>query len=237
MWPPGCGHRPSRRRWAVTRVSHLPSSPDRPLRAEVCCRSIRRPRPVDCAGVVTPWRKQPWLSSRLRQVDGADRPGDARRAGGTGARLRVAHRSLRSGQAERRACECRAASRVRCAGCAPRRLRRARSRIRSILIGCDLVESKSPVLTPRQLGRSRQRGAGCGRRAATRAPFAAGALEAALSLLSAGEPGRCRAFSLESAVVFDLVPEARWRTVAGADAFDDLDTPDDLARLGLRAPD
>ena len=60
------------------------------------------------------------------------------------------------------------------------------------------------------------------------------ALDAARGLLSAG--ARSLRALLE-AVVFDLVAEARWRTVADADAFDDLDTPDDLARLGLRAPD
>jgi molybdopterin-guanine dinucleotide biosynthesis protein A len=59
------------------------------------------------------------------------------------------------------------------------------------------------------------------------------ALDAARGLLAAGERS-LRA--LLASVRFELVPEARWRKVAEADAFADLDTPDDLARLGLRAP-
>jgi molybdopterin-guanine dinucleotide biosynthesis protein A len=35
---------------------------------------------------------------------------------------------------------------------------------------------------------------------------------------------------------YDVVPEVAWRAVADADTFDDVDTPEDAARLGIDLP-
>jgi len=104
-----------------------------------------------------------------------------------------------------------------------------------VLLGCDLVRVESPLLA---LLADWDGGSSAvptldGRPQLVCARYGSGALEAARALLAAGE--RSLRAVLE-AVSIDLVPESRWRTVAGADAFDDLDTPEDLARLGLRAP-
>jgi molybdopterin-guanine dinucleotide biosynthesis protein A len=105
-----------------------------------------------------------------------------------------------------------------------------------VLLGCDLVRVEIPVLAliagwdgaptvVPMVGEMPQ--LVCAR-------YGADALEAARALLAAGE----RALrALVDAVAIDRLPEARWRAVADADAFADLDTRDDLARLGLRAPD
>ena len=42
--------------------------------------------------------------------------------------------------------------------------------------------------------------------------------------------------ALLAATTVELVAEEEWRTVATAAAFDDVDTPDDAARLGLAGP-
>jgi molybdenum cofactor guanylyltransferase len=104
-----------------------------------------------------------------------------------------------------------------------------------VLLGCDLVRVERPLL-----------GLLAGWDGApTVVPIAGGqpqlvcarygpdALDVARRLLAAGERS-LRA--LIDAVDSDRLPEGRWRLVAGADAFADLATPDDLARLGLRAP-
>jgi molybdopterin-guanine dinucleotide biosynthesis protein A len=59
------------------------------------------------------------------------------------------------------------------------------------------------------------------------------ALAAARSLLATGERSLRALFA---GIDVDLVPETRWSSVAASDAFDDVDTPADLARLGLHAP-
>jgi hypothetical protein len=41
---------------------------------------------------------------------------------------------------------------------------------------------------------------------------------------------------LLATIVADSLTDEHWGAVAGPDAFADLDTPDDLARLGLHAP-
>ncbi len=55
-------------------------------------------------------------------------------------------------------------------------------------------------------------------------------LEAAVSLVTAG----VRAMhDFLDVVDVDVIREAAWRKVAPADAFDDVDTPEDAARLGI----
>lgn len=105
-----------------------------------------------------------------------------------------------------------------------------------VLLGCDLVRVERPVLAllAGWDGAASVVPVVGGVPQLVCARYGADALEAARRLLSTGE--RSLRALLETVAV-DLVPEERWRTVADADAFDDLDTPDDLARLGLRAPD
>jgi molybdopterin-guanine dinucleotide biosynthesis protein A len=105
----------------------------------------------------------------------------------------------------------------------------------ALLLGCDLVRVESTVL-----------GLLAGWPGArTAVPMVGGepqlvcarygpdALEAARTLLANGQRS-LRA--LLAVVEVDFVTEEQWRSVAADDAFADLDTPDDLARLGLRAP-
>jgi hypothetical protein len=62
------------------------------------------------------------------------------------------------------------------------------------------------------------------------ARFAPEQLDAAQSLVTAG----VRAMrDLLDVVDVDVITEVAWREVAPADAFDDLDTPEDAARLGI----
>jgi molybdenum cofactor guanylyltransferase len=104
-----------------------------------------------------------------------------------------------------------------------------------VLLGCDLVRVEPAVLALLAEWEG----------APTAVPVVGGvpqyvcarygpdAIAAARTLLADGT----RSLRALLAVVdADLVAEERWRHVAGADAFADLDTPDDLARLGLRAP-
>jgi molybdopterin-guanine dinucleotide biosynthesis protein A len=65
------------------------------------------------------------------------------------------------------------------------------------------------------------------------ARYAPAAVAAAGDLVATGERS-LRA--LLAATPVELVPEAGWRTVAASAAFDDVDTPDDVARLGLSEP-
>jgi molybdopterin-guanine dinucleotide biosynthesis protein A len=104
-----------------------------------------------------------------------------------------------------------------------------------VLLGCDLVRVETPVLgllaewagaptAVPMVGAEPQ--LVCAR-------YGPDALAAARDLVAAGERS-LRA--LLAAIDVDFVTEKRWRAIADADAFDDLDTPDDLARLRLRAP-
>jgi molybdopterin-guanine dinucleotide biosynthesis protein A len=104
-----------------------------------------------------------------------------------------------------------------------------------VLLGCDLVRVESgmlgllaawdgaPTVVPLVAGQPQLV---CAR-------YGPDALAAARELVATGERS-LRA--LLAAVDVDLVTEERWRVVADVDAFVDLDTPEDLARLGLRAP-
>lgn len=60
------------------------------------------------------------------------------------------------------------------------------------------------------------------------------ALAAATALVERGERSL---HSLLTSTPFELVAEAEWRTVAGPHALDDVDTPEEAARSGLRAGD
>jgi molybdopterin-guanine dinucleotide biosynthesis protein A len=104
-----------------------------------------------------------------------------------------------------------------------------------VLLGCDLVRVESPVLVllARWDGAPTAVPMVEGEPQLVCARYGPDSLSAARRLLATGERS-LRA--LLAAVDVDLVTEDRWRAVADADAFDDLDTPDDLARLGLRAP-
>ena len=104
-----------------------------------------------------------------------------------------------------------------------------------VLLGCDLVRVDRPILAllAHWDGAPSAVPTVDGMPQLVCARYGSDALAAARVLLAAGERS-LRA--LLEAVPIDLVPESRWSTVAGADAFDDLDTPEDLARLGLRAP-
>jgi molybdopterin-guanine dinucleotide biosynthesis protein A len=105
-----------------------------------------------------------------------------------------------------------------------------------VLLGCDLVRIERPLLAllAGWDGAASAVPIVGGMPQLVCARYGADALEAARGLLAVGE-GSLRA--LLDAVAVDLVPETRWGAVADAETFADLDTPDDLARLGLRAPD
>jgi hypothetical protein len=62
------------------------------------------------------------------------------------------------------------------------------------------------------------------------ARYAPDALRAASSLVAAGVRALHALFDV---VDYDTVPEDAWRTVAPADAFDDVDTREDAERLGV----
>ena len=105
----------------------------------------------------------------------------------------------------------------------------------AVLLGCDLVRVEAPVLAllAGWDGAASVMPLAGGVPQLVCARYGADALAVARRRFAAGE--RSLRALLEE-VAFDLVPEAEWRTVGGADAFVDLDTPDDLVRLGLRAP-
>ncbi len=42
--------------------------------------------------------------------------------------------------------------------------------------------------------------------------------------------------ALLDVIDYDVVPETGWRSIAPADTFDDVDTPDDAERLGIELP-
>jgi molybdopterin-guanine dinucleotide biosynthesis protein A len=104
-----------------------------------------------------------------------------------------------------------------------------------VLLGCDLVRVESPVLAllAEWVGAPSVVPMVGGMPQLVCARYGPDALAAARSLLATGERS-LRA--LVAGLDVDFLPEARWRSVAGSDAFDDVDTPADLARLGLRAP-
>jgi molybdopterin-guanine dinucleotide biosynthesis protein A len=105
-----------------------------------------------------------------------------------------------------------------------------------VLLGCDHVAVEPPLLrllaewagaptvVPRVAGRDQLV---CAR-------YGADALVTARRLLEAGERS-LRAVVAEISV--DTLGEAEWGAVATATSFADLDTPGDLERLGLRAPE
>jgi molybdopterin-guanine dinucleotide biosynthesis protein A len=105
-----------------------------------------------------------------------------------------------------------------------------------LLLACDLVAVEAPLLrllagwpgaptvVPRVAGRDQLV---CAR-------YGADAIAAAPGLLAAGERS-LRA--LVAAVAADVLTERHWGGIATVDAFADLDTPADLERLGLRAPE
>jgi molybdopterin-guanine dinucleotide biosynthesis protein A len=104
-----------------------------------------------------------------------------------------------------------------------------------VLLGCDLVRVERPLLAliAGWDGAPSAVPTVDGVPQLVCARYGPDALAAARTLLAAGERS-LRA--LLQAVPFDPVSESQWRPVAGADAFADLDTAEDLARLGLRAP-
>jgi molybdopterin-guanine dinucleotide biosynthesis protein A len=65
------------------------------------------------------------------------------------------------------------------------------------------------------------------------ARYSGEALLAAASLVAGGVRSL---HELLDVVDFDVVDEAEWRAVAGADAFADVDTPEDAKRLGIELP-
>lgn len=105
-----------------------------------------------------------------------------------------------------------------------------------LLFACDLVRVESPLLAllAGWEGAPSAVPIAGGRPQPVCARYGLDALAVARELLASGEHSMR---ALLAAVVVDFVPEARWRSVAPADAFDDLDTPEDLARLGLHRPD
>lgn len=105
----------------------------------------------------------------------------------------------------------------------------------AVLLGCDLVRIGAGVLglLAEWPGAPTAVPIVAGEPQLVCARYGPDALAAARTLLDTGERS-LRA--LLAVVEVDLVTEEQWRVVADADAFADLDTPDDLARLGLRAP-
>jgi molybdopterin-guanine dinucleotide biosynthesis protein A len=105
----------------------------------------------------------------------------------------------------------------------------------AVLLGCDLVRIEAPVvaLLAGWPGAATAVPTVDGRPQFVCARYGADAIEAARALLARGE----RSFrALLDVIEPDLVSEVHWRAVAPADAFDDLDTPADLARLGVARP-
>jgi molybdopterin-guanine dinucleotide biosynthesis protein A len=104
-----------------------------------------------------------------------------------------------------------------------------------VLLGCDLVRIESNVLglLAEWTGAPTVVPMVDGEPQLVCARYGPDALAAARTLLATGERS-LRA--LLGVIEFDFVTEEHWRAVADADAFADLDNPDDLARLGLHAP-
>ena len=104
-----------------------------------------------------------------------------------------------------------------------------------VLLACDLVRVESPVLAllAEWVGAPSVVPMAGGMPQLVCARYGPDAVAAARSLLATGERS-LRA--LVAGLDVDFVPEARWSSIGGPDAFDDLDTPADLERLGLRAP-
>jgi molybdopterin-guanine dinucleotide biosynthesis protein A len=104
-----------------------------------------------------------------------------------------------------------------------------------VLLGCDLVRVESPLieLLAQWPGAPTAVPVLDGEPQFVCARYGPDAIAAARELLVNGERSLRALFAAAGA---DLVAESQWRAVAPADAFDDLDTPDDLTRLGLRAP-
>ena len=104
-----------------------------------------------------------------------------------------------------------------------------------VLLACDLARVESPMLAllAEWGGAPSVVPTVGGMPQLVCARYGPDAVAAARSLLAAGERS-LRA--LVAVLDVDFVPESRWRSAAAPDAFDDVDTPADLARLGLRAP-
>ncbi len=104
-----------------------------------------------------------------------------------------------------------------------------------VLFGCDLVRVEEPLLAllVNWDGAPSAVPLVDGEPQLVCARYGPDALAAARRLLARGERS-LRA--LLEVVTVDLVPEARWGSVATRASFSDLDTPDDLERLGLRPP-
>jgi molybdenum cofactor guanylyltransferase len=104
-----------------------------------------------------------------------------------------------------------------------------------VLLGCDLVRVEADMLglLAEWTGAPSAVPMVDGQPQLVCARYGPDALVAARTLLATGQ----RSLRAVLAVIeVDFVTEEQWRSVADADAFADLDTPDDLARLGLHAP-
>jgi molybdopterin-guanine dinucleotide biosynthesis protein A len=105
-----------------------------------------------------------------------------------------------------------------------------------LLLGCDLLRVEPPLL---RLVASWEGAATAvpvvgGRAQLVCARYGADAIAAARALL---ESGQRSLRALLDVVPVDRLTEDDWGAVASAEAFADLDTPDDLARFGLHATD
>ena len=104
-----------------------------------------------------------------------------------------------------------------------------------LLLGCDLVRVERPLLEllAQWAGAPTVVPLVGGAPQVVCARYGPDALAVARDLIASGERS-LRA--LVAAVAADVVTERQWSAVAGTDAFAAVDTPGDLARLGLQRP-